>query len=1114
MHLLPFFEIDNAKEQLPIIIKTAQQFLSFFRNKKYKDSLDLQFEIDIKIGLGQGNVRWGIVGREFKSFYFKGGAIDDAIDAALQSKGGEIIVSKGLETRFLKGRSGITSYKGGYQKVVEDLNIHMPPKSQIQKITSDIQIAKEFLLDAVASYTHLGEFRNVVSVFIGFEGSQNFEEVNAFATIVLDLFNAYSGYFKEIDCGDKGSMIVGFFGAPVTYENVETRAISFALELRQTIRDRTELEFIRFRIGMSYGLAFTGIVGGNERCQYSAVSNRVNLAVRIMTNAEWGEILIDDNLVKTPGFTFLRKNSLSMKGFKNEVDFYALEGKAYSGPIGFEGEMVGRQQEFEVLFDFSSDILTRKVCGFVFVYGEAGIGKSRIVHALKKELENHCNTHTITCQSDQILRKPLNPFIYFLLNFFQQSGEMSLKQNRALFEENFNNKIADQNIPLFDTVQEELIRTKSILASQIGLIEENSLWNRLDAKGRLENTFSALANLLILESLKKPLIVELEDGHWLDNMSGDFLKYISKTIKGFPILFLITSRYDDTGKAQPVIQEGLLDELQIEHFRMDLHALNEDNIIEYTEKKLNGRCSEDLILLLIRSTSGNPFYLEQMLEYFLESNLLQKKDGIWHLIDENIQLSTSINAVLMARIDRLSDLAKETVKAAAVIGREFDVPVLSEVMYTQDSFSPHGKNWEVILKEQIQIAEKGQIWRAMNEIRYIFKHSLLRETVYEMQLRTRLRELHKQIAMAIEKLYPKNIEEKYVDLAYHFERADEESKYVEYLIKSAKHAKSNFQNQLALKNYSKLIDYYTTNEDQQAIIKTSVKKGNIQELTGDWEGAHTTYEYALKASELLNDELLKGISNSNMGHLHLLKGQYSKAFTFLKIALDYFEKINDLLGLSRVNGYLGSWHFRQGKYTEAKQYFWKSIFQYKEFDPSAYNAQIVSNLGLTFMNLGDYDAGIKVQLEYLAKSQEKDDKQGMATLHTNVGIVYFEKGDYNQALAHYNNGLALSRELGNKFLSSIAIGCIGSVHEQKGDLLKAMELYEEDLRLAEEMGDKQGISIAHGLIGDLLYKQGKYNEAVAHHKQNLNISNDLGYQKRDCKSPSNYCQYLSSCPSL
>ena len=146
-----------------------------------------------------------------------------------------------------------------------------------------------------------------------------------------------------------------------------------------------------------------------------------------------------------------------------------------------------------------------------------------------------------------------------------------------------------------------------------------------------------------------------------------------------------------------------------------------------------------------------------------------------------------------------------------------------------------------MLREQIETAEKWQIWHAMNELRYIFRHSLLREAAYDMQLRTRLRELHQSIAEAIEQLYP-NSEERFVDLAFHYEQAEAEKKTDKYLEKAARYAQRNFQNRQALKFYGKLLQHLNhTSKKSKKRIKILLRKGSIHELIGQWEEAETDY---------------------------------------------------------------------------------------------------------------------------------------------------------------------------------------------------------------------------------------------------------------------------------
>ncbi|MCB0642383.1 MAG: tetratricopeptide repeat protein, partial [Phaeodactylibacter sp.] len=534
---------------------------------------------------------------------------------------------------------------------------------------------------------------------------------------------------------------------------------------------------------------------------------------------------------------------------------------------------------------------------------------------------------------------------------------------------------------------------------------------------------------------------------------------------------------------------------------IDLNILQPQALRQYAEMSLGNPISDEFAELLLRTTNGNPFYLEQLIEYFQESGLLVKEGGRWHIHDQSIKLSNSIQSILTARIDRLSALVRETVKAAAVIGREFEVPVLSEVMKSQQLFAEEeGTNVNTLLQEQIRVAERSQIWQAMTELRYIFKHSLLREAVYDMQLRTRLRQLHRHIAMAIEKVYADQIDQHLVDLAFHYEHAEQWDKTKDYLQKAGDHARRNFQNQRAIDFYDKLIGLLQDRKDSIARFRVLLKKGKILELIGQWEACRKVYNQALTIAQELNDKILLGRSNNCLGHLLLLQGHYRDARLYLEIAANFFEASEDQIGISKVYGDLGNLYFRQGKYNEAKANFTKSIEINEAMDGSPNNTQIVANLGLTHMNQGNYDEGINWLRRHLEPSRLHNDKQSMAVLYTNMGIVFFEKGDYDSAGDALEKGMHLAEELGNKQLSSIAIGCLGSVFERKGYYQKAMENFQKDLQLAEELGDQQGTAIALGLIGDLCSVMGQFDAAIEYLQRTLTISRTLGYKKGIAKA--------------
>lgn len=1078
------------------VVQVALEARHLFEQREFQFG---NFTIGIRFGLSHGEVEWGIVGDNDHAFYFKGQPIDSCAKCQVIAQDKEIVIDHALQQKLAKGDFILQEVEPGYCRIKSD-PVSLSPIIPAILPTIDRNIALRFLPPSVVDYQHEGEFRTVNSVFISFDGLETYESLNEFSTIVLSQINSFSGYFKEIDFGDKGGVLTCFFGAPISFENSQERTLEFVLSLQEALKGLELSSSLRYRVGVSAGTAYTGTVGGRERCQYAAVGNKVNLAARLMTYADWGDVLVDEDIQKSRSFLFQHKGDIHYKGFKGNVPTFKLIGRNYEFTSrDYENEMIGRAEELSELLAFAQPVFENKFAGIAYVYGEAGIGKSRLIYEFKKTLLKENLVHWFTCQADQILKKPFNPFVYFLRNYFKQFQESSSLANFHQFEGRYNqlikNLAAKEGYPEKEGIIRELIRTKAVLAALIGINIQNSIWDQLDARGRYQNTLSAVVTLLVAEAILHPMVLAIEDGHWLDENSKELLHEIGRNIARYPVLIVVTSRYQDDGSKPVILPKGMLPDYENRSLEINLNVLPPEGIRRFAETRLQGKISEDFFELLLRTSNSNPFYLEQILEYFTESNLIAKLDGEWTIKDKNIKLSNSINAILTARIDRLSTLVKETVKAAAVIGREFELPILSEVMMQQEEFLRQNGGNGNLLKEQILHAEKWQIWHAMNELRYIFRHSLMREAAYSMQLQTRLQQLHKLIAEAIEHLYKENLETRYADLAYHYEQAGVFDKTCEYLRKAADFARSNYQNQQALEYYEKLLKKLGNPDDTDVQISTHLKKGKVLELIGQWDECEHAYEQALKLAKKSRDVLLLGQANNSLGHLLLLKGEYFNAMRFLQTAAGLFESIDDKVGIAKVYGNLGDLHFRQGEYKEAKKYFEQSLGI-----GANYNAHVAANLGLNYMNQGFYDEGISCLQPHLEACIRKNDKQGMATLYTNMGIIFSEKGDYDAALESYEKGLVLSEELGNKLLTAIAIGSIGNIHMHKGDYKTAKDLFLRDLEIAEELGDKQGVAIALGLIGELLSIEGEFHKSIDYLQKNLMLCEELGYQKGIAKA--------------
>ncbi len=1091
------------------VLDVAWRIKQHFDNKELFSTPFGDFDINVRIGLSYGVVEWGLADEKSHAYYFKGAAIERATLAQQQAQSGQIVFDKWLgesiKTLNIEALDSDSEFAvlNAYHK--HPLSI----EHENERLSSMFHENIPFIQTTQPTiYSTKGEFREVIAVFISFTNALEFRELEAIAKIVLTEFKNFGGYFKEIDFSEKNGVIVGIFGAPISYENNAHRALECVLAIKDNINHLHTKHPFRIRVGMTEGVAFTGMIGSNLRSQYAAVGDKVNLAARLMQNAQWGEILTDKSLSHLKSFEFIKKGTLLYKGISSEVETFQLIKKNLEEKPFFTGSMVGRNAELDKLCAFSSKMIEAQKGGVAFINGEAGIGKSRLTYELRQNIEKKMSVNWAICPVDQILKKPFNPFIYFLKQYFKQVSNDQSSENIHNFKEVFNHLLAQLQNNLEKSLDVELARTESILSALVGLNYEDSLWEQLDAKGRYENTLAALENFFITLSQFQPLVLEIEDAHWLDSDSIIFLNNFIKKIPKYPIFILFTSRYDDEGNKIIFLEKDLLKNNHIRYIEIDLTSFSKTDLRVFTENKLRGRVHPELLKTLWSTSNGNPFYVEQILDYFIENDLLEPVEEVntlgkasesgkeWNIVDKKIKISNSITGIMTARVDRLSYILKETVKTAAVIGREFELPILSEVMLTHEEYISRNGNGKIVLQEQIQNAEKGQIWQAMNELRYIFRHSLLREAIYDMQLKTRVRELHAMIAQAIEKIHSKQLEDRYIDLAFHYEHAQNIPKTNEYLKKAGDYAKRNFQNQNALDLYDRLLKNLKEGTER---IKVLIKKGEILQLIGDWNQSENCYKEALNIAKSFNDVLLKGRAQNALGQVLMLKGNYITAKEHFEKSAVYFEQLTDIQGITKSYGNLGNLYFRQGEYEKAKDYYTKSIKMNRENNKFK-NTQIVSHLGLTYMNQGNYTEGVRCQEEELQICESQNDLNGMSILYINMGIILSEKGDNDRALSYLEKGLDLAQKLGNKQSVAIALGCLGNLWLQKSDFEKAREYFVQDVKMTEELGDKQGIAIACELQGRWHSAKGEFEEGIVYFTKSIAICRELNYQKGVAKA--------------
>jgi class 3 adenylate cyclase/tetratricopeptide (TPR) repeat protein len=991
----------------------------------------------------------------------------------------------------------------------------------------------------------LGEFlmelRPAVAIFVRFDGidydhdEDAEKKLDAYTRWVQTSFARYEGNLLQLTIGDKGSYLYGAFGAPLAHEDDVRRAVSVALELRTT---PPEFNYIKpVQIGISRGTMRTGGSGSSTRRTYGVLGDEVNLAARLMQHASPGEVLVSGYIHKVVPYAFAWQTlePISVKGKSEPVPIFRAIGKQLvtTEAALFTRGLVGRKQELAQLARFVRPILDHRFAGLLFVYGEPGVGKSRLVYELRQQL-NHLGRHIAwhTALSEGILRQSLHPFRYFLLRYFDQSPEQSEEENKAKFSDRLDRLISGlQAVEGVDrsevkALAEELDRTRSILGAQVDLYWSGSLHDQLQPKQRFENTLTAFKTLIAAESLLQPVILHIEDAQFLDADSRQLIETLTRNAAQYPCALLLTSRYQDDGS-----RISLELEAEIPQPVIDLNQLSSEDVQALTAQMLGGPISEPLTAFLAEKTQGNPFFLEQFTSELRDRNLLLQVNGQWAMSSTGLsEVPTSINALLVARLDRLTAQVKAVVQTASVLGQEFEVRVLSE-MLRNDQYVP----------DQIKQAETESIWLPLSEIRYIFKHALLHDAAYDMQLLERLRRLHHLAGLTIEAIAKRgdDLPQYSADLAYHFNQAQDLPRELRYARLAGDSAAARFANTQAVTYYSRALDIlpaaelaarydlllarekvYDAQGDRTAQVKdieeletladrltdlakqgeVALRRANYEDVTSDFPAVLEAVRHAVSIGREANLIEIEAAGHFRWGRALWQQADYPGAQAQLQSALRLAVQAHLPQIQADCQRILGTVANNQGDYAQAQQHFDEALRLYREVGDRWGQGGALLNLGNSYSYRGDYMEARQFGERALQAFREIGSRWGESVILGNLGTFAMDQGDYVGARTYYEQGLRLCREIGNRRDECISLGNLADVALYLGDHQSARNYTEQAIKLARQIGNKLSESWSLASQSLLLHQNLDDEAAYEYSQRALAIAADVGARHEQARA--------------
>lgn len=1018
--------------------------------------------LNVRIGLASGEITLHLLGNaQYRAAFLTGLALETSVRAEQASQPGQILLDTALAQSL-----GLPA-----DPSVPFTPLQQPPQITVRRFntarfpTYPPEAHTPFFPQDVRESTITGEFRPLASLYLMLRDC-SLQELNSLVVFIRQSAEARGGYFTRLDFSDKGITALILFGAPTAHENDLPRALQLALLLHQHASQR-------LRLAITFGQAYFGRVGIPERCELTALGSTVNLAARLAQYAEWGQILVPQSLAQTPGYVFEPLGARVLKGLSVPLPIARLVRAHNLEVVNFSRPLIGRDAELQQITQHTQTALATAQTTALGIYGEAGIGKSHLAFALRQKLSP--NVQWLTAAADSILQQDFNPFVDLLRRECRQSPSAAPDENRANFEQYL--AALSASAPM--DVRAELERTASFMGALLNLRWQNSLYEQLtDARLRYENTINGLLALLRAHAAQQPLVLHLEDAHWLDSASRDLLTRLTRQVLPLPFVLLLTARYTDEGRP-PEIPTGAWAVTQVA-----LPPLSPTDLKTFAAEYLQQPLSADLLEFLSARTQSIPFFAQQLLFYLQETHALKLIDGQWELRAAPQEMPATLSAMLIARLDRLTAHVRSAVQAAAVLGREFDVRLLANMLRTE--ITP-------ILAD----AERSQIWDALNEIRYLFKHALLRDAAYTMQLRERQRELHQLALESLETLYAESLPAYYEDLAYHAQHGELLDKQREYFRKAGELAQINYRNAAALAHYQRLLPLLQ--DDPGAQIDIQCKQALILSLTGKWDATRATYEQALSQAQSLNSPKHQAQCLQGLGTLVTLRGAYAEAIEYLNRALSLWRAIGDVAGeyQSLLNLGTAQWHL--GKFDIARETFETALALAQANHDDALTATVLNALGNLYWQQAKPDVALELYQRALALQQALGNLQSVAIGLGNIANYAARyEGDIAKAQALHQQSLAIKRQIGDQRGTMVSLGNLANLLVEQGNYVQARDMHHQVLSLAQSLGDARGMAYTSHNLGDVAFMEGDDPAALAYYRSALTQKHRLGERWAMC----------------
>jgi tetratricopeptide (TPR) repeat protein len=838
-------------------------------------------------------------------------------------------------------------------------------------------------------------------------------------------------------------------------------------------QEKGEFPPVKMRVGIHTGPVVVGTLGNDLRVEFKAVGDTVNLASRMESLAEPGTTYISEDTFRiTEGlFRVEALGEKEIKGKEKPLKVYqviAPSSRRTRFDVSAERGLtpfVGRQRELELLLDGYER--SREGRGqAISIISEAGIGKSRLLYEFRKAVTNE----DVTFLEGRCLSYSRNIAYHPIVDI--------LKANFEIQDNDTDQQVKEKVTSFLKIIQVDVPSTLPYILELLSVKESGIEKMQMSPESRKDRTLEALKRITLKGSEPRPLIMAVEDLHWMDRSSEDAFKELLESISGSRVFLVFTYRpeFVHTWGSRSYHSQVTLNKLSNrESLAMVSYLLNTTNV------------DKDIEDLTLRKAEGIPFFIEEFIKSLRELKIIEKSNGTYKLTRDlkAVSIPSTIQDVIMARVDHLPEGAREVLRTGSVIEREFSHELIRKVTGLPEKQLLSDLS---TLRDSELLYERGIYPNST----YIFKHALTREVVYDSILTKKRKQIHAKIAKAIEEICGDNICDCYGVLANHCMASEDYEKGAEYarleakryqkvgLLKDAiEYAKKNVDSceklpqteanqkkhidaRITLVNYYSTMNFYShARKAVEPILDLALALNYRRRLPAIYtaignyylwveEDSHKGLQYIDKATAIA-EEIADYISLMSLlmssGAFLLFISEFNDAHKRLKQCLDFSLLANHQFGIASSKGAIAMGYIIEGKINPAFDVARETLKLAEETGDT-----FIKGMAYTFYGASCYQKGLfdeaKTHLFEWASSYEKSasiSQNGWASAF--LGEIYIDLRKYDDAVNCYKR-IILILENGNympsmiKFLQSCLMRAKVLRHDQDIEFNELFACYE------------------------------------------------------------------------